>query len=324
MASIVARRDGRFEIRESLHTSRGPRSRTLAIFRNLTPEKLDQAVRRAVRPVDPDALRARARVMGIAVVETHPARAARSLLLELRSGRTVPPALAALLHDALACLPRAAPPESVGRVTALLGASEIERGRAVRERLGEWAAQIALLASRLAEKDLAHAFGGSIALAYYGALERMSSIALHAFVRHEERSQVLRCAGEAAPGIHTVARALHLPGVDRVRIAWDGSFLELLFGRSPIHDAAASRARPVAFGRDRIRVLSAEDVVAYEVAALAVEADAASWGAVEQVLFDRAETFDVDYVREGLARLLPRADPRLRGFDERAAGLLGR
>ncbi|MGA7704577.1 MAG: hypothetical protein WB998_06735, partial [Solirubrobacteraceae bacterium] len=56
MAYVVARRSGRFEIRESLHTARGPRSRTLAGFSVLNDEVLAAAARRAQRPFDADAV----------------------------------------------------------------------------------------------------------------------------------------------------------------------------------------------------------------------------------------------------------------------------
>ena len=56
MAYVVARRSGRFEIRESLHTANGPRSRTLVGFSVLTDDVLAAAARRAQRPFDPEAV----------------------------------------------------------------------------------------------------------------------------------------------------------------------------------------------------------------------------------------------------------------------------
>jgi len=56
MAYVVARRGGRFEIRESLHTAKGPRSRTLAGFDVLTDDVLAAAARRAQRPFDSEAV----------------------------------------------------------------------------------------------------------------------------------------------------------------------------------------------------------------------------------------------------------------------------
>jgi len=60
MAYVVARPRGRFEIRESLHTPKGPRARTLANFEQLTDKVLDTARLRASRPFDLDAVRASA------------------------------------------------------------------------------------------------------------------------------------------------------------------------------------------------------------------------------------------------------------------------
>ena len=60
MAYVVARPRGRFEIRESVHTPKGPRARTLANFEQLTDKVLDTARLRASRPFDVDAVRASA------------------------------------------------------------------------------------------------------------------------------------------------------------------------------------------------------------------------------------------------------------------------
>jgi hypothetical protein len=60
MAYVVARPKGRFEIRESVHTPKGPRARSLANFAQLNDEVLDRARQRASRPFDTDAVRAAA------------------------------------------------------------------------------------------------------------------------------------------------------------------------------------------------------------------------------------------------------------------------
>ena len=60
MAYVVARPKGRFEIRESVHTDKGPRARTLASFKELSNEVLARARRRASRPFDAEAVRASA------------------------------------------------------------------------------------------------------------------------------------------------------------------------------------------------------------------------------------------------------------------------
>jgi hypothetical protein len=57
MAYVVARPKGRFEIRESVHTPKGPRARSLANFAHLTDAVLATAGDRATRPFDADAIR---------------------------------------------------------------------------------------------------------------------------------------------------------------------------------------------------------------------------------------------------------------------------
>jgi hypothetical protein len=66
MAYVVARPRGRFEIRESLHTPKGPRARTLANFERLTEKVLDTARERARRPFDANTVRASAAKAGAA------------------------------------------------------------------------------------------------------------------------------------------------------------------------------------------------------------------------------------------------------------------
>jgi hypothetical protein len=56
MAYVVARPKGRFEVRESVHTPKGPRARTLAGFDVLTGEVLAAATARAQRPFDANAV----------------------------------------------------------------------------------------------------------------------------------------------------------------------------------------------------------------------------------------------------------------------------
>jgi hypothetical protein len=77
MAYVVARRGGRFEIRESLHTANGPRSRTLVGFGVLSDDVLTAAGRRAQRPFDAEAVIRSGRRAGarVAVVRSGASRA---------------------------------------------------------------------------------------------------------------------------------------------------------------------------------------------------------------------------------------------------------
>jgi hypothetical protein len=82
MAYVVARRGGRYEVRESFHTSKGPRARTLAGFGVLTEEILRAAARRAQRPFESKAVIGSARRAGARVqIPTSGANRARDRFL---------------------------------------------------------------------------------------------------------------------------------------------------------------------------------------------------------------------------------------------------
>lgn len=82
MAYVVARPNGRFEIRESEHTPKGPRARTLASCRVLTESVLAVAADKARRPFDAQSVLLSAARAGAPVEQTPPteqeARTARS------------------------------------------------------------------------------------------------------------------------------------------------------------------------------------------------------------------------------------------------------
>src|SRR6478609_10971106 len=102
MAFIVPTRKGSFEIRESRSTAAGPRSRTLASFRELTDETIEKARARAAKAPSAGDLRAAALRAGAPVAAPPVDRAARELVGRLAKGERPDPMLRRLLLDALA------------------------------------------------------------------------------------------------------------------------------------------------------------------------------------------------------------------------------
>jgi hypothetical protein len=70
MAYVVTRPHERYEIRESIHTPKGPRSRSLANFAQLSDDVLRTAAARATRPFDAAAVRAAAERAGAPIRST--------------------------------------------------------------------------------------------------------------------------------------------------------------------------------------------------------------------------------------------------------------
>lgn len=97
MAFIVPTKRGTFEVRESRSTPKGPRSRTLASFEELTDEVIEKAVQRASKPLNPDELRSAARRVGAPVARPAVDQAARELIAQLGMGREPEPRLRRLL-----------------------------------------------------------------------------------------------------------------------------------------------------------------------------------------------------------------------------------
>jgi hypothetical protein len=102
MPYVVGRSGGTWEVRESRSTPAGPRSRTLATFRTLTPEVVSRACARSSKPLAPVELRRAARRAGAPVVGAEADRAAGELLAEFAAGHSPRPLLRAALLDTLA------------------------------------------------------------------------------------------------------------------------------------------------------------------------------------------------------------------------------
>ncbi len=134
MAYLYVRKSGRVEIRESHSTPSGPRSRTLASFTGaLTDERLDRAEAAASRAFDRQALRARAAKLGVPVARPSADAAAHALIARLRSGARLDPLLAGVLRDRLDARQAMPVPDGLADVIEWIGASDAERGRALRD-----------------------------------------------------------------------------------------------------------------------------------------------------------------------------------------------
>lgn len=101
MAYVVATKPGRFEVRESIHTEKGPRSRTLANFRELTGEVIEKAQARAEKPPTAQELQKAALKAGAPVRGAELDEAARETVRLIARGEHPDPMLRHLLLDAL-------------------------------------------------------------------------------------------------------------------------------------------------------------------------------------------------------------------------------
>lgn len=101
MAYVVATHPGRFEVRESKATDKGPRSRTLASFRELTDEVTEKVQATAAKPPTAEDLRKAALKAGAPIQDSELDEATKKALRRIASGDRPRPLLRRLLLDAL-------------------------------------------------------------------------------------------------------------------------------------------------------------------------------------------------------------------------------
>jgi hypothetical protein len=136
MAFIVPTKAGKFEIRESHATPRGPRSRSLVSFSELNDEAISKAQAKASKPLDAEKLRRAARKVSAPVARRPIDRAGRELIAELGKGRQLDPNLRHILLDLLANGRREGKQpsrrhEAAHEVAEWMAATPAERGKAL-------------------------------------------------------------------------------------------------------------------------------------------------------------------------------------------------
>jgi len=133
MAFVVRRPGGRWEIRESYTAKAGPRARTLASFKVLSPRVIEHAIERARVPVDRESLLRAAKRAGVAFEPSPADGLAESLLRGVARGARVRPGLRRLLLERFGEARRGAQDDSF---IEWIGASLEERASALVDLLG--------------------------------------------------------------------------------------------------------------------------------------------------------------------------------------------
>ncbi|HEV7938209.1 MAG TPA: hypothetical protein VGP18_09330 [Solirubrobacteraceae bacterium] len=134
MAFVLDRGGGAWEIRESHTTAIGPRSRTLATFRTLTPETIAHAQARSPKDLDASELRQAARRAGAPVAAPPSDLSAGELLTQLADGQRPRPLLVRLLVQALS-EHGDQPADNLQAAAAWITASSERRGETLRDLL---------------------------------------------------------------------------------------------------------------------------------------------------------------------------------------------
>lgn len=143
MAYVVATKPGRYEVRESVSTPKGPRSRTLVSFRELTLETIEKVRDKSEKPPTAEELTRLALRAGAPIRGSELDNAASETLRRIASGEQPDPKLRRLLIDALSQPePEDHQPgskkvisDAARAATQWIGVSSEERANALRELL---------------------------------------------------------------------------------------------------------------------------------------------------------------------------------------------
>lgn len=180
--------------------------------------------------------------------------------------------------------------------------------------------KVALLSRALTAADLPHAFGGAIALAYYATPRGTRDVDINIFLPARAFERVLEALLPIGvdPPPPALRRAFERD--EQVRLHWDRTPLDLFFSYTELHDACSERRRSVPFGRERLLILSPEDLAIFKVL---FDRDK-DWRDLHEMLLAQGSDFSVPYTLDWLERIVKPDDARLVRFrglvDERATG----
>ena len=166
------------------------------------------------------------------------------------------------------------------------------------------AGKVILIHQSLSSRRIGHAFGGALALAYYGEPRLTIDIDLNVFVSPEEMDTVLDVLGELGSG----------PGADplraledgQVRVWWGRNPIDLFFSYDVFHDAMEAAARTVPFADVTIPVLSPEHLIVCKT----VFDRSKDWSDIEQIMIGES-VLELDEILGWLERILDVRDPRI-------------
>lgn len=105
--------------------------------------------------------------------------------------------------------------------------------------------------------NVAHQFGGAIALAWYRSPRATADIDLNVTVAPEDASPVLGALRHIGVTVKPKDRAT-VARDGQVRLEWDTAYLDLFFATLDLHDQMAERCQIVPFAGVELPILSAE------------------------------------------------------------------
>jgi hypothetical protein len=173
-----------------------------------------------------------------------------------------------------------------------------------------------IVALDTALREIPHAFGGALALAYYAEPRATVDIDLNAFVGTEQLPEVAHALASLGVDAADPAVAAAIQRDGQGRVMWDTTPIDLFFAYDPFHIAAAHRVRQAPFADTTIPILGPEHLVVCK----AVYDRPKDWVDIDAML-QAGTAIDAAEVLRWTGRIAGDRDPR---FDRIASVLTGR
>lgn len=161
----------------------------------------------------------------------------------------------------------------------------------------------------LARRQLPHAFGGAIALAYWTLDPRgTSDIDVNVFVPVTECTRALEALPDGVVQPEGTAQAIRRDG--QIRLWWDETPVDLFFDYAPVHADAARERQTVPFAGTEIPVLGPIELAVFKT----MFDRTRDWADIEAMI--ARGTLDLDAVRDALREMMGTDDHRFARLDE--------
>jgi hypothetical protein len=156
----------------------------------------------------------------------------------------------------------------------------------------------------LAEAEIPHAFGGALAVAYYGEPRSTLDIDVNVFLPIDHWRSL--CDALVLLVDLKIDRE-DLGRSHEARIEWDPSSLHLFFSSDPLHERMRAAIRSLPFNGGSIPIVSPEHLVIRK----AILDRAKDWHDIEQI-FVASDGLAIDEVEGWLERMAGSSDPRMK------------
>ncbi len=168
----------------------------------------------------------------------------------------------------------------------------------------------------LAEHDIPHAFGGAIALAFYGEPRATRDLDINIALPPSEYPRVFAALEQLFALGNRDKAAREVIEIAQTRLYWGATIVDLFFADLPFHQSIAARVRTVPYAGSAIPIVSAEDLIVLKAAFNRPK----DWVDIEQIVKIQRERLDAAYIRRWLAEFYaPDDEP-----PQRVAALLRR